>query len=626
MTNVGATTTGGMLFNVAFYNVSVTDYTQIDPPFFQSPPTSDLDVGQIFFGGEEYWYAPAPGEFRINLTVDYGETISELSETNNTYVLRILVGPDVTPTNVEANGQPLAASPSQPVPVGQSQFVPITMNATNIGFSPTGTSIWVGFYNSTIDGGMLDQPFHNRSVMELMGSTDPGNSIAVPTGFWYSPSIAGTYYVTLYVDIANDTYEFNETNNMFVICFLVGPDLTYTYVTVNGTVADLSDPSEIWYTGSGETILIGVNATNVGASPTGAGFSISFSNCTAAGTPIDPPFDTFVWGNLNNGETTTAFIASWIVPDFVGDLYINITIDYLDVISESVETNNTYILHFAVGPDLVPTNVIVDGMPAPSQALIWYVGPGELITIYANATNIGISGTGSNFNITMHNVSISGSVIIGDANLFNHTITALGAGGDSGQQSWLWMAPIAAGDFYVNITVDYGNVSVWEISEVNNIFTIHFVVAADLVPTNISVDGLPISSYPSETVIVYPGQIILIGANASNVGLSSTGILQFNMTFWNSSSTGVVFGLPHHDTGLLGPLASGDHTSDFYFFWVAPSPDKPTDYFINITVDSTWIVPEWIEFNNTFILNITVDAPDLTPDRIEVEAAGDRFP
>jgi hypothetical protein len=623
MTNVGATSSGAIPFNVAFYNVSITDYTPIDPPFYDSGAVySDLDVGVISFGGIGDWYAPAPGEFRINLTVDFGESVSELSEANNTYVLRILVGPDVIPDNVVASGQPLYSSPSQPVPAGLGQLVPITMNATNIGFSPTGTSIWVGFYNSSIDGGMLDQPFENRSVVELMGSTEPGNSIAVPTVWWLSPTTSGVYYVTLYVDIANQTFEFNETNNKFVICFLIGPDLTYTYVAVNGTLADLGDPSEIWYTGSGETIFIGVNATNVGASPTGSGFSISFTNCSVDGTPIDPPFDTFVWGNLINGDTTTAFITTWIVPDFVGDLYVNITIDYLDDVSESVETNNTYILHFGVGPDLIPTDVRVDGVPAILQSQNWYVGPGDIIVIGANATNVGISSTGVDFNITLHNTSIGGSLIVGDSNLFHILLSALGAGEDSGQNIWFWQAPLVAGDFYVNITVDYGNASVWEISEDNNIFTIHFVVAPDLIPTNIMVDGIPITSYPSEIVIVYPGQIIQIGANATNVGPSGTGTQQFTMTFWNSTISGLVFGLSFMDSGLLGPLDSGDFTSDFFEFWVAPNPDKPTDFYINITVDSTYNVPEWVETNNTYILHIRVDAPDLTPDKIEIEAAG----
>jgi hypothetical protein len=187
--------------------------------------------------------------------------------------------------------------------------------------------------------------------------------------------------------------------------------------------------------------------------------------------------------------------------------------------------------------------------------------------------------------------------------------------------SSIWYVPLIAGEYYVNITVDYYNVS-WESNELNNNFTLHFIVAPDLTPTNISVDGIPISSYPLQTVTVYPGQIITIGANASNVGLSGTGILQFNMTFWNSSDTGQTIGMFLFDSGLLGPLLAGGASSDYFVNWVAPNPGTPTDYYINITVDSTWAVSEWVETNNTYILHIRIDAPDLTPDRVVVEVAG----
>lgn len=754
LTNIGASGTGPIPFNVSFYNVSVSGaHLPTDPPFYESGDVfSNLDVGQIFSGGWARWYAPAPGEFRINLTVDFGGTVSELNESNNTYVLRVLVGPDVLPTNVTVEGILQTQSPSAAIAVGSGQIVAIGVNATNDGFSPTGRDIWVGFFNSTQSGSMLNQPYYNTSVPELAAAVDPGNTMFVTGGYWIAPNAPGTYYVTIYIDIGNDTHEYNEANNSFTLCFTIGPDLTYANVTVNGILADLLDPTEVWYVGSGETISIGLNAKNAGASPTALTFSISITNCTLSGDPIDTPFDTFNWPfGLGIGESTAEFIASWVVPNFVGSLYVNITVDYLDDVSESVEINNTYILHFMVGPDyipnkvwvdgqeaqneamvwnvtpqapvnigvncsnigvsdvnssntytisfynstiardmveefdtiislfglpaggdsgeqvgvwippnepgdyyvlvvvdsendtwefnennntfllhfvigpdLVPSNVSVNGNPAVGPSQIWYVGLGEQVIIGANATNIGFSGTGVPFDMSLVNVSMAGSVIIGDSNPQDIVIPALGAGEDSGHMTWIWYVPLIAGEYYVNITVDYYNVS-WESDEFNNNFTLHFIVAPDLTPTNISVDGSPISSYPSQTVTVYPGQIITIGANTSNVGLSGTGILQFNMTFWNSTQTGQIIGMFLYDTGLLGPLLAGGATSDYYVNWIAPSPGKPTDYYINITVDSTQVVSEWVETNNTYILHIKVDAPDLTPDRIEVEVAGSQI-
>ncbi len=995
LTNVGATSTGPTAFNVVFYEVSIIDFTPIGLPFYDSGYVfSNISVGAIDGAVNGTctadWYAPAPGEFRINLTVDFGfdgsGTVAELNETNNTYVLRVLVGPDIIPTNVTANGIFLTNSPSTPIPVGLGQTIPIGANATNVGFSPTGGTIWVGFYNSTIDGMMLNQPYYNTTAPELNASWEPGNTSFVTGGYWTAPPIAGTYYVTIYVDIANNTYEFNETNNTFVICFVVGPDLIPINISVNGT--DANDPTVIWYASSGDIIIIGSNASNVGASPTGVQFNMTFWNCSSGGVNNGTPFVVFtglgplnVWENTSHhtagwevpnqpgdyyvnitvdshfdasesvewnntfilhfrvgpdyipwnvsvngsdandpnkgwnvsagdtiiigvnasnvgvsgssilfnisfanstdplnpfyvkynipgitaGGTSSHYTTTWTAPNQVGDYYIIITIDYGNSTWELDETNNTFVLHIVIGPDYIPTNLEVDGVPVPvpdpfnpipvgagipvnigvetmnigltgvaptilynisfslngtrfdnvtdlpgliaggfsglqlgtwippnaagvyamnvtvdsdnstselnetnntitiyfivapdyipgyvtvdgqyawdeslvwnvtpgvpviigvnctnvgvsgvnasitymiscynsdaartigfefdnvpalpglpaggnsgqqtgtwippnqpghhyvlvyvdssnttseineynntfllhfvigpdliptnvsvngeaalTQSQIWYVGPGELITIGANATNVGYSGTGTAFNISLYNVTIPGVP-------FNITISALNASEDSGHVTWQWTVPVIAGDYYVNITVDYLNASVWELNELNNTFTLHFVVAPDLTPNNVTVDGVPITSYPFETVIVYPGQIILIGANASNVGLSSTGIFQFNMTFWNSSASGQTMGALLFDSGLLGPLDAGAFSPDHYFIWVAPSPDKPTDYYINITVDSSWNVSEWVETNNTYILHIRVDAPDLTPDRVEVEANG----
>ncbi|UCG68201.1 MAG: hypothetical protein JSV09_10285, partial [Thermoplasmata archaeon] len=537
ITNVGATSTGAIPFNVTFYNVSTTgDHLPIDIPFFESPLFSNLNTGQILFGGEADWYAPSPGEFRINLTVDFGQDVAELNENNNTYILRVLVGPDVVPTNVTVGGQLLGTSPSSPVPVGSAQTVVIGANATNIGFSPTGRAIWVGFYNSTMDGGMLSSPYYNFSVPELNASSDPENTSFVSGGYWFSPSIPGTYYVTVYVDIANDTYEFNESNNHFVICFIVGPDLTYTNVTINGNHANLTDPNEVWYVGSGTTIIIGANATNVGASPTGLGFSVSFTNCTSSGENIDSPFATFDWTfSLDVWENTTVFISSWVVPNFVGDLYINITIDYLYDVPESVEGNNTYIIHFRVGPDYIPDYVTVNGQHADDESLIWNVTPEVPVIIGVNCTNIGVSDVNDTITYTISFYNSSAARMIGEEFDNVSLLPGLPVNGDSGQQTGVWIPKNQPGDYYVLIVVDSLNTT-WEMDENNNTFLLHFIIGPELIPTNVSVNGDPAQTQ-SQVWYVGSGTIVTIGANTTNIGFSGTG-LSFNTSLYNVSISG----------------------------------------------------------------------------------------
>jgi subtilase family serine protease len=540
ITNIGASGTGPIPFNVSFYNVSTAGaHLPIDLPFYETGDVfSNLDVGQIMNVVGTSWYAPAPGEFRINLTVDFGYTVSELNESNNTYVLRVLVGPDVLPTNVTVEGVLQPQSPSAPIAVGSGQTVAIGVNATNDGFSPTGRAIWVGFYNSTQTGSMLTQPYYNISVPELAAKVDFGNTTFVTGGHWVAPNAPGTYYVTIYVDIGNDTHEYNETNNSFVLCFTIGPDLTYSNVTVNGIMADVLDPTEVWYVGSGETILIGTNATNVGASPTAITFSVSFTNCTVLGDPIDTPFATFDWTfGLGIGESTTVFIASWVVLDFVGDLYVNITIDYLSDVSESVEINNTYILHFLVGPDYIPGKVTVDGQQALDEAILWNVTAQVPVNIGVNCTNVGVSDVNSSniYTISFYNSTAARDMVEEFDTVIS--LSGLPVGGDSGEQVGVWIPPNEPGDYFVLVVVDSTNTT-WEFNETNNTFLLHFVIGPDLVPNNVSVNGNPAAG-PSQIWYVGIGEQVIIGANATNIGISGTGI-PFDMSLYNVSISGSV--------------------------------------------------------------------------------------
>ncbi|NIW43800.1 MAG: hypothetical protein GWN30_03180, partial [Gammaproteobacteria bacterium] len=50
---------------------------------------------------------------------------------------------------------------------------------------------------------------------------------------------------------------------------------------------------------------------------------------------------------------------SWPAPTQIGDHFVEMIIDLGDQIFESNEDNNTFNLHFAVGPDYAPENVTV---------------------------------------------------------------------------------------------------------------------------------------------------------------------------------------------------------------------------------------------------------------------------
>jgi hypothetical protein len=394
-------------------------------------------------------------------------------------------------------------------------------------------------------------------------------------------------------------------------------DLVPTNITANGMKP--GDYPGGMPVGPGVNVAIIFNVTNFGIIGTGIPFTTTLWNSTDTGSPIDVIW-TSVMGPLNEfgnitgvGYDTGTITVNWIAPNSPGDYYINITVDSNYEIPEYDEDNNTVILFFKIGPDLEPFNVLVDST-IPSDPV--FVGPGEVVTINANARNIGYSSTGVPTTIALYNITgPNGPIIPGSED--ERLLPVLIAGETSLQQTWFWVGPWATGDYYVNISVDFYNVS-WEANEANNIYTIHFYVGPDLVPNNVTVDGLLVGGY----VTLTPDQVIIIGVNASNIGATSTGIYSFRITFTNCTATGVPLEAPFNISGYVGPVDVGGFSQDVYALWIMPLNVSIFDYYINITIDFENDVSEESESNNYFILNVKLDAPDLTFDIISLEVAG----
>ncbi len=274
-------------------------------------------------------------------------------------------------------------------------------------------------------------------------------------------------------------------------------------------------------------------------------------------------------------------------------------------------------------PELILTDIRVNGNDANDPSITWYFGPGESVTITTKVKNIGHNTTGSSFILALYNVTGPGGGKVPSDISFNYTMDSLGQGQGSGDRTWIWNVPKRSSVRYVNITVDYGN-NILEMEELNNSLTLHFAVVPDLTISNITVDGVPLSSYP-EGIVVLPGQVINISAKGSNVGLSGTGIFTFNMSFWNCTDTGSNLGsiLRHFET--LGPLEALTSTTPLYALWQAPKLEISNDYYLNISADSDDDVSESDEDNNHYVLHIRVDGPDPAPDFMELSVADSGF-
>jgi hypothetical protein len=394
-------------------------------------------------------------------------------------------------------------------------------------------------------------------------------------------------------------------------------DLVPTNITANGMKpGDFPGGMPV---GPGVNVQIIFNVTNFGIIGTGIPFTTTLWNSTDTGSPIDV-FWTSVMGPLNEfgntsgpGYDTGVIILNWTAPSSPGDYYINITVDSNLEIPEYDEDNNTVILFFKIGPDLEPFNVLVDST-TPSDPVL--VGPGDTVTVNANARNIGFSSTGVPTTIALYNITGPGGPIIPGSE-DERLLPVLIAGETSLQQTWFWVAPWAAGDYYVNISVDFYN-DTWEANEANNIYTIHFYVGPDLIPNNVTVDGLLVGGY----VTLTPDQLIRIGVNATNIGATSTGIYTFRITFTNCTSTGDPIDTPFSVSVYVGPVPVGGFSLDVYALWLMPLNVSIFNYYINITIDSDNDVSEEDEGNNYYILNVKLDAPDLTFDVISLEVAG----
>jgi hypothetical protein len=342
-------------------------------------------------------------------------------------------------------------------------------------------------------------------------------------------------------------------------------------------------------------------------------------------TTWDKSHGTFVWeGNR------TYFIPS-ITFDYNTTYIVRINITAENIVTSQLDGNengipedfmiDAYTFNFTTyAPiELVPTGIKVNGNDASDPGKTWYVGPGEMATITANVKNIGYNTTVTSFLLSLYNVTGPFGGKIPSDEAFNYTINPLSQNEVSGDMTWNWKVPMQSGNYYVNISADYGD-DISELVEGNNSFTLHIAVKPDLTVNNVTIDGISISAYP-HGVVVPPGQIITIGSNIRNIGESSTGILEFNMSFWNSTETGVNLGNVLEDVGPLGPLQADSSSATQYIIWKAPRSTKTEYYFINISADSNDIVSEVDEVNNIYILHIIVNAPDLAPDLVELKVA-----
>lgn len=202
--SVNVTNFGAPFFNtdfrVEFYNTTGFGGPQSQPAFYDSGFLSSLAAGQSHGFLFSTWNAPSPaGNYFINITVDVDSAIPEISETNNTFILRFEV---LAPDEVDYIPSTTLVSP---IRTSVNKVVNLTSKVENLGISAASSPATIAFYEQSNPGTLL----HTDTILPLLA----GETSADTYGFDWTPAGAGTYVIVIVVDYYNDIPETNELNN-----------------------------------------------------------------------------------------------------------------------------------------------------------------------------------------------------------------------------------------------------------------------------------------------------------------------------------------------------------------------------------------------------------------------------
>jgi hypothetical protein len=177
---------------------------------FQIPPLSPGETAGPFTAD---WTSPAaPCSCTVTARVDYGDDLVESNEANNEYMWIV----DVEPAPITAPDYvPVQGEPASPLRIGMSGDIPLSIVVHNQGNGTTTDNAIVAFFQQS------SPPFSTFVLSPLAPSANSSRFTAT----WMSPSIPGTYSVSVDVDYYNNVSEWDETNNVntWTIEVVAGP-------------------------------------------------------------------------------------------------------------------------------------------------------------------------------------------------------------------------------------------------------------------------------------------------------------------------------------------------------------------------------------------------------------------
>jgi subtilase family serine protease len=430
--------------------------------------------------------------------------------------------------------------------------------------------------NSTIDPS--DTLLGGRNVPSLAdGAFSAGSTtVTIPEG-----TTSGTWFIVAKADGEDQVAETNETNNVYVRSITIGSE-------VDLTIAGLSAPSTA---GPGESIVLTDTTKNLGtgtADPTVTQFYLS-TNST-----IDPS-DTLLGsrsvpslaaGASSAGSTTVTIPQSTAV----GTWYIVAKADGEDVVSEALETNNTFTRVITIGFDV---DLDITSMSSPTTG-----SPGSSITITDRTKNIGSGVVGPT--LTHFYLSTDTTVDASDILLGSRSVPSLAAGASSSGSTTVTIPQsTAVGTWYIVAKAD-GEDQVAETRETNNLYIRSIRIGPDL----------DITSFKGPKSAT-PGQSITLRDSTQNIG---SGIADPSMTqFYLSTNatvdaSDILLGSRSVPSLAAGAFSAGRTTV------VIPEGTTSGYWYIVAKADGEEVIFETVETNNIYVRSITISSEeDLIP-------------
>ena len=262
------------------------------------------------------------GTYYLLARADADDTVAETAETNNMAARSVQIGSDLSVPSITAPAKAAAGS-----------SIVVTDTTTNQGGGDASAST-IAFYLSTTSAGnaadvLLDG---SRAVPPLApGTSSTGTtSVTIAAG-----PAAGTFYIIAKADFGNAVPETNETNNTRSRSISIGPDLTFSSLSLSPiTVA------------AGGTLTVSDTVTNQGAgiaAPSTTRFYLSTNSALDASDIALAPGRAVV--QLSSGAISPGSTSVTIPLDTAPRTYYVIAqADSDGVVAESAENNNVSLI------------------------------------------------------------------------------------------------------------------------------------------------------------------------------------------------------------------------------------------------------------------------------------------